>query len=167
MYRIEFDYDKRIIFVPKETADAIGSPSDVSFLYRESDATMILLNGIPQADTQRKRRGRPADPMKTTFMKSWDEEANGFKIKSYYTVLSKLGEKLPGCENGVVRGIYILEGDLCMKNALKFDLTTARLAASENQAFPMADLSGYQVIERSAYRRRASGAEKIQGGAVQ
>lgn len=154
MYRIVFDYINRTIFVPKETAEAIGSPSEVSFLYRDSDATMILINGVPQADTQRKRRGRPADPMKTSFMKSWDEEAKGFKIKSYYPVLCRLGEKFPGCENGIFRGVYVLEGDLCMENGIKFDLTKARLEEQEKPEAPVIDLSGYQVVERSAFRHR-------------
>ena len=156
MYRIEFDYINRTIFVPKETAEAIGSPSDVSFLYRDSDATMILINGVPQADTQRKRRGRPADPTKTSFMRSWDEEANGFKIKSYYPALCRLGEKFPGCQNGVVKGVYILEGDLCMENGIKFDLKKARLEKKDGQEAPAIDLTGYQVVERSSFRHRAN-----------
>ena len=156
MYRIEFDFKKETIFVPKETADAIGSPTEVSFLYRDADATLLLVNGVPSADPPRKRRGRPADPAKTSFMKSWDAEANGFRIKGYLPTLCRLGWKFPGCESSIIRGVYILEGDLCMENGIRFDLTQARLDAPQASDAPAIDLSGYQVVERSAFRRRSS-----------
>lgn len=155
MYRIEFDYKNATIFIPKETAVAIGSPTDISFLYRDADSTMLLVGGDPFRDPQKKRRGRPADPMKTHFMKSWDEEANGYRIKGYLPTLYRLGWKFPGSENGLAHGVYILEGDLCMENGIKFDLTQAKLNSPDCQDPPAFDWSGYQVVDRSSFRHSA------------
>ena len=154
MNQIKIDLKKGTIFIPKETAEAIGSPSEVSFLYKGEDASLYLVASTLNLDHEKKRRGRPANPQNSSFMKSWDQQANGYRIKGYMPGLSRLSWHFPGSERNSHHGIYILEGEQLSGNRIRYDLSTARLVEADGSDIPVVDLSHYQVVEHSKFARK-------------
>ena len=106
MYPIEFDLKKGTVFIPKETVEAIGSPSDVSFLYRKEDTSLLLVAGDLSSYSHKDHMRRPKSPKSGSLSRCWDEEANGYRIKGYLPTLSRIAWKFPGADGGLARLVF-------------------------------------------------------------
>ena len=154
MYPIEFDLKKGTVFIPKETVEAIGSPSDVSFLYRKEDTSLLLVAGDLSSYSHKDHMRRPKSPKSGSLSRYWDGEANGYRIKGYLPTLSGIAWKFPGADGGLARGVYIVDGELTPEHRVYYDLSNAELLPSSIVKLRSIDLSKHEVIDDSFTPRK-------------
>ena len=164
MNQIKFDLKKGTIFVPKETAEAMGSPTDLTVSYREEDESLFFDAGLPKCIIN-ERTGQRVYPEEGTFLKCWDEIANGYWLRIYPPMMNRLTWSFPGSDDSKARGIYILDGDFPTEGCIRFDLSKARyLSPSETDDLTI-DWGDYQIVPRSMFSRKppASAVDTIVG----
>lgn len=150
MYRMDVDLKKQIIFIPKETAEAIGHPDDIRFLYRENTDSLILANAISVQDPivkTEKKRGRPVNRVKPTMARSWDEEAQGYRIKGYSSLFGLPYQYGLSPDPGTIqRTTSSLYGTLEKGNQILFDLSILQLEEQWDD-MDASDCSIYEIVK--------------------
>lgn len=164
MNQIKFDLKKGTIFVPKETAEAMGSPKDLTVSYREEDESLFFDAGFPKCIIN-EHTGQRVYPEEGTFMRCWDATANGYWLRIYPSMMNRLTWSFPGSDDSKARGIYILDGDSPTEGRIRFDLSKARYLSPSKADELTTDWGDYQIVPRSMFSRKphASIAEAIVG----
>lgn len=153
MNSIELDIKKSTIFIPKETAEAIGYAKEMSILYRESEDSLFLVLGLPEYIIN-SRKGQRLRLKDFPFERCLDEKNNGYRLKISRPMMNRLTWYFPGSNIGNSRGTYILDGEFTTKGCIRYDLLKMRQFYLLEADDLTSDLGDYEIVPRSMFARK-------------
>ena len=142
MYLLRINCFDCILRIPAETVEALGSPSEVSFLYNPEKGVLAIAAGAVQFEGVGKRRGRPPKGMGIALKDKWESDQGCYRIEASPYTLEKIGEALPAFD---FTKQYVLQGSFIEKTVVSFDLAAA--VEEENRPY-------LKALEDEAKRKR-------------
>lgn len=155
MYQIKLDYRNGAVLIPKATMEALGSPSEVSFLYNMEKGIIAIRCGGVIAPAPGKSRRRSIVIPGTALAKHWDDESDCYTIESNRVLLEEFRKAVPNFIDG---SVYLLRGDFIGNAVLGFNLSEAEAIDHD---LPVEDFSSYQIKRRSSLLPRSWRQETI------
>ena len=153
MNSIELDAKKSTIFIPKETAEAIGYTKEMSILYRESEDCLFLVLGFPEYIINA-RTGQRLRVKDIPFKRCLGEKENGLRVKISRPMMNRITWNFPGSYNSNARGIYILDGEFTTNGRIRYELLKVRQFYLLEADDLTIDLDDYEIVPRSMFARK-------------
>lgn len=155
MYLLRINCFDCSIRIPAETVDALGSPSEMSFLYNPEKGVLAIAAGTVQFEGAGKRRGRPPKGMGISLKDKWESGQGCCRIEASLAMMEHLCKALPAFDFSKA---YVLRGDFIEKKTISFELAAAE--EEENDLYRAA-LAKKVKRKKPAYPSREEEKEAI------
>ena len=155
MYPLKINCFDCSIRIPAETVEALGSPSEVSFLYNPEKGVLAIAAGTVQFEGAGERRGRPPKGMGISLKDKWESGQGCCRIEASLAMMEHPCKALPAFDFGKA---YLLRGGFIEKTVIGFELAAAE--EEENDLYRAA-LAKKVKRKKSAYPSRDAEKEAI------